>query len=1566
MSKTKPWLVNVPSTAIALTGALFVALSGNLFTHGQEPGSSLRTLHTFERIQLTDVYYSEGAAVGDIDRDGHVDLVYGPYWYRGPQWTESREIYPARAQNREAYADSFFAWVYDFDNDGWPDVLFVGFPGTPALVFRNPGPDGWQQPWPRYEVLSSVANEAPQWLQIIGEERPELLCTHDGWFGYATWNPEKPFEPWSFHRISQRIAPERFGHGLGAGDINGDGRIDILMKDGWFEQPASLEGDPVWTLHPYPFTQAGGAEMYAYDVDGDGDNDVITSLDAHGYGLAWFEQRREKDNITFQRHLIMGQKPEENRYGVVFTELHSVALADLDGDGLKDIITGKTFWSHHRQASMWDAPAVVYWFRLVRHGHDVEWVPYQLDNQAGIGRQVTVADVNGDQLLDILVGGMKGANLLLHHTAQVDEAAYQAAQPKPYRVMASGLPAREAAAYMTVPDCFSVDLFAAEPDVHQPVALAIDERGRIWVAEAHNYPIRAPEGQGRDRIVILEDTNGDGQADKRTVFMEGLNLVSGLEVGFGGVWVGAAPYLLFIPDRDGDDRPDGPPQILLDGFGYQDTHETLNAFIWGPDGWLYGCHGVFTHSRVGKPGTPDEQRIPMNAAIWRYHPLQHRFEVFAWGTSNPWGVDFDDYGQAFCTACVIPHLYHVIQGARYQRQAGRHFDTYAYTEITTIADHVHYSGNIAEHAWWGHEPELPVATAQAGGGHAHCGAMIYLGDNWPAPYRNRIFMNNIHGNRVNQDILERRGSGFVGRHGPDFLLANDRWFRGINLKYGPDGSVYLMDWYDKNACHRVNPEIWDRSSGRIYRIRYGDPERRVVDLHALDETQLIGLQLHDNDWFVRTARRLLQERGISDAGYAELLKLLRSAPHVRQRLRALWSLHVTRGIEDPLVLELLSDAEEYIRAWAIQLACEDRHVTPEVLAAFERLAATDPSPVVRLYLAAAMQRLPPEQRWTTLARLLQHSADAKDPNVPTLIWYALEPLVAQNPQQALELASQARIPDVARWIVRRAASDPNGLELVVQRLAATTEATEQQRILEEMLRAFEGRLDVPMPSAWSAAFPVLAASIHEPVRQLTEQIAVIFGDRRIFPKLRQVIADATQPLAERRRAISILVRGRDMQAAPALHAALADTQLRRDVLKALTTLADDNTPAELLTHYGELSVEEKSDAISVLSSRPAFARQLLDAVAKGSLPRTDVHAFHIRQLLAHNDQQITERIASVWGNIRQTPAEKRRRIEQLKRQLTANVLGKANLGNGRRLFDTNCASCHTLFGNGGKVGPDITGSNRTDLDYILENIIDPSAVLGKDYRMTVITTGDGRVYSGIVQDENDNALTLRTLNDTIVIAKSDIEERQLSDVSLMPDKLLDELSFDEIRDLIGYLASPVQVPPRGPSAPIDPKNGRVSGAIEGETMVVLEKSAGSVGPQDMKPFAKDRWSGDRQLWWTGAAPGARLELAVPVEQTGDYAIEVVMTRARDYGIVQLYFDDAKLGEPIDLYNYPDVVTTGVLTFPPRRLNAGQHRLRVVIVGKHPQAVPAHMFGLDYIRLVVAQENKNAVAGQNGN
>jgi hypothetical protein len=391
-----------------------------------------RALHSFERKQLTDAYYSEGANAADINGDGQVDVVYGPVWFEGPDFAKAHEIYPAKPQNREGYADNFFNWIYDFNGDGWNDVFVVGFPGTPAYVYENPKAAGFDKPWKKHTVFSFVANESPHFTNLVGDTRPELVCTFKGSFGFATVNWEQPFDTWEFHRLSDQPAPENFGHGLGVGDINGDGLQDIITVGGWFEQPKETPTASPWPFHAVAFSNAyGGAEMFAYDVDGDGDNDVITSLAAHDFGLAWYEQDRSGPEPVFRRHLIMGDKPSQNRFGLVFSELHSLALADIDGDGLKDIVTGKTYYSHHKQSPLWDAGAVVYWFRLRRTDKGVEWVPYQADAEAGIGRQVGVVDVNGDKLPDIVVGGMLGAHVLTHRKKVVDEAEWREAQPKP-------------------------------------------------------------------------------------------------------------------------------------------------------------------------------------------------------------------------------------------------------------------------------------------------------------------------------------------------------------------------------------------------------------------------------------------------------------------------------------------------------------------------------------------------------------------------------------------------------------------------------------------------------------------------------------------------------------------------------------------------------------------------------------------------------------------------------------------------------------------------------------------------------------------------------------------------------------------------------------------------------------------------------------------------------------------------------------------------------------------------------------------------------------------------------
>lgn len=973
----------------------------------------------------------------------------------------------------------------------------------------------------------------------------------------------------------------------------------------------------------------------------------------------------------------------------------------------------------------------------------------------------------------------------------------------------AGLDPEEAAKAMTVPPGFKVQLFAGEPDVQQPIAMSIDDRGRLWVAEAFTYPIRLPEGEGKDRIVIFEDKDQDGRFDTRKVFADKLNLVSGIELGFGGVYVGAAPHLLFIPDKDGDDTPDGPPQVLLDGWGYQDTHETLNSFIWGPDGWLYGCHGVFTHSRVGKPGTPDEKRVPINAGIWRYHPTRHQFEVFAEGTSNPWGIDFNDRGQAFETACVIPHLYHMIQGARYQRQAGTHFNPYTYDDIKTIAKHRH---------WLGGSPHGGNGRSDAaGGGHAHAGAMVYLGGTWPAEYRDQIFMNNIHGSRINMDALAAKGSGYVGDRAPDFLFAKDAWSQILYLRYGPDGNVYMIDWYDKNQCHHGNVPGHDRTNGRIFKISYvgagGEPTRPakpLIDLRTLSNSELADLQLDQNDYFVRQARRILQERAAKitsqpardetpGEAYHKLQKLTLEAPDETRRLRALWALKAMGIFSENFQLGALQNDSPYVRAWTIQLACEDGVPGEAVLSQFQRLAGSDPSPVVRLYLTSACQRLPLDDRRRLLPALLAHAEDAGDHNLPLHYWYAAESIASADPKAGLMLVPSTNIPLVRGYLIRRLTqtNDPAILnELVAQALAKETSRADQLLTLGEIAEGLRGRRQAPMPERWSELYRRFADSDDAGEKGLALSLAITFGDPQALASRQVLLADPQANMAERQAALDALVARKAANLAPTLLKLLGTKELAGPALRGLATYDDPQTPAVVLAAYAQFDANQKRDALNTLASRPAYALAMLTAVEQKKIPASDLSADLVRQLRSLKNEELEVLITKVWGTLRDTPADKAKLIESLKAMLAKapREAAKPDLSVGRAIFLKTCQQCHTLFGAGAKTGPELTGSNRANIDYILSNIVDPSAQIGKDYQVQVIVTVDGRTLNGIVKGEDQNAITLATANEIVVVPKSEIDERVTSDKSMMPDDILKPFSEREIRSLIAYLASPVQAP----------------------------------------------------------------------------------------------------------------------------------------------------------------------------
>ncbi len=949
------------------------------------------------------------------------------------------------------------------------------------------------------------------------------------------------------------------------------------------------------------------------------------------------------------------------------------------------------------------------------------------------------------------------------------------------------LPPDEAPRHMALPEGFNVTLFAGEPDVAQPISFTTDDRGRLWIGECYSYPNWAAEGH--DRLLIFADEKDTGRFSSRTVFSDKLANLTGVELGFGGVWLCCPPKLIFIP-RNGDSP--GEPQTLLDGWSLKGRHNIMSTLVWGPDGWLYGCNGISSPSMVGKPGAPNNERELQSGGVWRYHPTKHIFESVARGTVNPWGLDFDDYGQAFITNCVLGHLWHVVPGARFKRSHGVDDDPYSFELLDATSDHLHWGGGDWTTSRGGHG-----IHSEAGGGHAHAGAMVYLGDNWPDRYRNSIFMCNIHGNRVNNDLLERSGSGYVGRHGKDFLLAGDVWFRGLNLKYGPDGGVYLSDWSDNGECHNVAET--NRETGRLYKIVYGDPAKPPADLDLakLSDAELVKQQWHKNDWYVRHARRILQERAAAGADMTvvnrQLHEMFDAETSVPRKLRALWALHVTGGATPEFLLAQMRHESEYVRGWAIQFLVEDRQPAQAARDEFARMAKNDPSSFVRLYLASALQRMPVEERWPIAVGLVGHPEDASDHNLPLMIWYAIEPAVAADPQAGLELAAHCQIPLVRRFIARRIGliDDPersrHAVTALVKLIGETSDREPQLDLLSGLHDALRGRRNVPPPNDWDAVYRKLTDSSDRALRNEADAIALAFGDTKTLASLIAVAANRSMALEERQRVLAVLIEAHANCLIGPMQQMLEEPAMRLPALRGLAAYDDRSTPGAILKRYSQFSADEKREAINTLASRSAYAIELLAAMEGKQIPVGDVSMSAARQMQQLKNRDIDRRLAAVWGTLRTTPAEKLEQIQRFKNLLAPGFLKSADPAGGRAAFAKTCGRCHSLFGEGGRIGPDLTGANRSNLDYLLQKVIDPSAAVPNDFQMQLIALKDGRLVSGIIRQRSPKAIAVQTETEQLTLAADDIDSIKPSGQSLMPERQLDNLSRDEIRDLFAYM-----------------------------------------------------------------------------------------------------------------------------------------------------------------------------------
>ena len=935
---------------------------------------------------------------------------------------------------------------------------------------------------------------------------------------------------------------------------------------------------------------------------------------------------------------------------------------------------------------------------------------------------------------------------------------------------------------LKVPDGFRATLFAAEPDVFQPIAADMDDRGRLWVAECFSHPVWKPTGN--DRILIFDDSNSDGEFDTRTVFWNKGNYLTGLLYGHGGVWICNTPNLMFLPDRDADDVPDGPPEIHLDGWILETPHNAFNNLTWGPDGWMYGSIGFSEPSLIGRPGTPQNERVEIQQGIWRYHPVSHQFEVVAQGTVNPWGLDFNDVGEGFFTNCVTAHLWHLVPGAFYQGSKYTSDDPRAAVRIESIADHLHWGGGS-----WRSSRGRTGRHSVAGGGHAHTGAMIYLGNNWPARYHDTFFTGNIHGNRINNDILKRRRSGYIGHHGPDFLLGNHAWFRCLWQMYGPQGGVFIGDWHDFGECH--DSDGTHRSSGRIYKIVYGNVENTVPPaLQELTDQELVELQLHANDWHVRHARRLLHERAVArcdlSAAQSRLRQIFSNHTDVTRQLRALWALYVIDAVDKTFLLEQLGHANEHVRAWAVRLLCDAEPPDAKLAAKLAEHAAREPSPFVRLYLASALQRIPMSYRWDLATSLVTYGCDRDDQNIPKMIWYGLAPLTSDDPARAMQLLSTVQLPLIRQYIARIAA-----LEGDFSKLAATNA---QLDILRGMRLGLRGVRNPPLPCGWTEFYQRVSTSEQAELRHEARFVALMLGDRGAEHQLREIMMNSAAAVDERLEALRALVEVRTEGLVGFLLELLTENALRRVTLRALAAYDDPLISQRVLQCYPTLDHEEKQDALNLLASRRTYAIHMLRAIESQVINPDDISAYTARQLADLGDKEFEKQLKEIWGDVRETSEDVQRRMVDYSRRLTPEVMQHADFRRGHRLYAKTCGKCHRLFGEGGRIGPELTGSNRKNIDYLLENILAPSAVVSRNYQVWKVVTVDGRIVTGMITDRDDKRLILQTINQQLVLPVADIEDIERSTQSMMPAGQLDKLPFESVRDLIAYLGTEQQVP----------------------------------------------------------------------------------------------------------------------------------------------------------------------------
>lgn len=1040
--------------------------------------------------------------------------------------------------------------------------------------------------------------------------------------------------------------------------------------------------------------------------------------------------------------------------------------------------------------------------------------------------------------------------------------------------MTPALSPEDAQKKFTVPDGFEMRLFASEPDVINPVAMTWDERGRLWVVELYEYPLGAPAGtKPRDRIKILEDTDGDGKADKVTIFADGLNLATGIQLGYGGVYVGQAPHLLFLEDTNGDGVADK-RTILMTGFGLDDRHELLNSFAWGPDGSLYMTHGVFTFSKVKDPANPDDSGVQMTAAVARINPRTKKFEVFAEGTSNPWGVDWDKAGNAFVSACVIDHMFHMAAGGVYVRQGGVSANPYTYELIPSIVDHKHHMA-------------------------AYAGVQIYQGNQFPEEYKGTILIGNIHDNAIHQDRLTPDGSTFKSSFIKDFVRANDGWFMPVSTQVGPDGAVWIMDWYDKYPCYQnanADPEGVDREHGRIWRVVYTGKEKGKpvssrpqvnMDLSKLSSEGLVAMLRHPNIWQRRMAQRLLNERR-DPVTKAPLIQLVMDGKTIETRTAAFWTLFSSDQLDESTLNTLSRDRDPIIRTWVARFTGERGHANPVALDRLELLAG-DGDPAVRLATATAIRQFtsgsltvdsPPRSELgadigPVLNKLVRSQGAANDRVTLFMIWSAAEPLIGKNPRGALDWFADNGMTtlDASRPLLRKTmrricdTHDPEKLNLAVEFLQSLSDAAAPLCVaaLDGLIEGQKGQTMAPASSGTLIA--KLRKSDNREVVGRALQLGTIWGDSGAIESTLAVAGDIHALEDQRLQAIQSLRRQKLSAVRDGMVAMLGQDNPERittATIQALGENGSDEIPGALLARWKNFAPAARRAAAEVLVSRQNWTKQFLAGIADKIIEPGEIPATVLRSLAQSKDESIRAEAVRVIGRFREPNQDKAKLIAQKKAMI---LNGKPDIEAGHEIAKKTCFVCHKLYGEGAEVGPDLTGVGRSSIDALLANVIDPNQIVGKGYENVEVETKDGRTISGRLVEETDARIKLLSAGPKEeVIAKSDIATKRVSELSVMPEGL-EQMPDDDFRNLIWFIYNPPQEKKRASQE--RPNTGSdESPASDGESIALWNPEWRVIAPLfEGSPVKLPEFHGRRNVLMThpfDETKGAALERLVSV------------------------------------------------------------------------------------------------------